>query len=46
VTKPVHAGVGTDLIRELIPHELGGSVDLAFDPDGVCCRMRFPLRRP
>jgi PAS domain S-box-containing protein len=45
VTKPSHEGVGTSLIRELIPHELGGTVDLAFDPDGVRCRMTLPLAR-
>jgi PAS domain S-box-containing protein len=34
---------GTNLIRNLIPHELGGKVDLMFDPDGVSCRIEFPL---
>ena len=43
VTKPTQSSYGTSLIRELIPHELGGSVDLAFDPEGVCCRMKLPL---
>jgi two-component sensor histidine kinase len=34
---------GTDLIRNLIPHELGGRVDLVFAPDGVFCGIKFPL---
>src|SRR5215472_15912738 len=45
VAKPTQAGFGTSLIDELISHELGGTVDLAFDPGGVCCRMKLPLRR-
>jgi PAS domain S-box-containing protein len=43
VTKPSQSGYGTSLIRELIPHELGGVVQYAFEPDGVCCRMSFPI---
>ena len=39
------AGYGVSLIRELIPHELGGSVDLAFAPGGVCCKFEFPVER-
>ena len=46
VTKPTQSSYGASLIRELIPHELGGSIDLAFDPEGVCCRMKLPLQRP
>jgi PAS domain S-box-containing protein len=36
---------GVSLIRDLIPKELGGSVDLAFAPGGVCCRIEIP-RKP
>jgi PAS domain S-box-containing protein len=46
VTKPTQSGYGSSLIRELIPYELGGAVQFAFDPDGVCCRMTLPLERP
>src|SRR5262249_35152480 len=35
VTSSIQSGFGTGLIRELIPHELGGTTDLAFDRDGV-----------
>src|SRR5215467_8814232 len=36
-------GYGTQLIRELVPHELGGTVDLEFAADGVNCRIELPL---
>jgi len=42
VTKPTRMGFGTSLIEQLISHELGGTVHLAFDPDGVRCRMSLP----
>jgi PAS domain S-box-containing protein len=38
------SGYGTRLIRELVPYELGGRVDLEFAPEGVTCRIEFPLR--
>ena len=41
---PAQFGYGTSLIRDLIPHELGGSVDLVFASDGVCCTIEIPLR--
>jgi PAS domain S-box-containing protein len=34
---------GVSIIRDLIPQELGGSVDLAFASSGVCCKMEIPL---
>jgi two-component sensor histidine kinase len=45
--RPVEAksGYGTRLIRELVPHELGGTVDLEFAADGVSCRIEFPLQQ-
>jgi PAS domain S-box-containing protein len=36
-------GYGTRLIRELVPHELGGTVDLEFAAEGVNCRIELPL---
>jgi two-component sensor histidine kinase len=44
---PVEAksGYGTRLIRELVPHELGGTVDLEFTAEGVSCRIEFPLQQ-
>jgi two-component sensor histidine kinase len=32
---PVRPGYGSNLIRGVIPHELGGAVDLTFPSDGV-----------
>ena len=43
VSPPRQSGFGTSLIRDLIPHELGGRVDLTFDADGVRCRIDIPL---
>jgi PAS domain S-box-containing protein len=33
---------GTRTIRDLIPYEFGGTVDLVLAPDGVRCRMEVP----
>jgi PAS domain S-box-containing protein len=43
VKKPPKLGYGTSLIRELIPHELGGTVDLIFASEGVCCEIDVPI---
>jgi two-component sensor histidine kinase len=42
VTVPAQAGYGTSVIRDLIPYELGGTVDLKFAPDGVRCIVVIP----
>ena len=36
------SGYGTSVIRDLIPYELGGSVDYVLAPEGVCCRLEIP----
>ena len=48
IVGPIQSSYGTNLIRELTPHELGGKVDLVFAAEGVCCRIEIPLeeRRP
>jgi two-component sensor histidine kinase/integral membrane sensor domain MASE1 len=38
-------GYGSRLIRDLIPHELGGIVDLTLPSDGACCKIEIPLGR-
>ena len=43
VVAPSRSGYGTDLIRDLIPHELGGSVELKFPSDGVLCTIEIPF---
>ena len=45
IVAPSRSGYGTSLIRDLIPHELGGKVELALAPAGVTCRIEVPLRR-
>ena len=42
---PLESGFGTNLIRDLIPHELGGTVDLAFGAVGLCCTIEVPVER-
>jgi two-component sensor histidine kinase len=43
VASKIRSSYGTALIRELIPHELGGTVDLVFATGGVRCRIEFLL---
>lgn len=38
------AKYGASVIRDLVPRDLGGSVDLAFAPAGVSCAIKFPLQ--
>jgi two-component sensor histidine kinase len=45
ITAPVQSSYGVSLIRDLVPHELGGAVDLTFPPDGACCKIEIPLER-
>jgi PAS domain S-box-containing protein len=42
VSAPSASGYGTSIIRELIPYELGGTVNLEFAPSGVRCRLEVP----
>jgi PAS domain S-box-containing protein len=44
VAAPTTHGYGTSVIRDLIPHELGGFVDLAFTHKGVLCRIGLPAK--
>jgi len=41
----VQPSYGTNLIRNLIPHELGGAVDLLFATAGVSCKIEIPIRQ-
>ena len=45
IAAPVQSGYGSSLIRDLIPHELGGTVELIFSSDGACCKIEIPLAR-
>jgi PAS domain S-box-containing protein len=42
VSPPGASGYGTSIIRDLIPYEFGGTVDLVFAPQGVRCRVELP----
>jgi hypothetical protein len=44
VTPSTRVGYGTSVIRDLVPYELGGKADLAFPPEGACCRLQIPAR--
>jgi len=43
VVAPSKSGYGTTVIRELVPYELGGTVDLVLAPEGVRCRLEIPI---
>jgi two-component sensor histidine kinase len=40
----VPSGYGSSVIRDLIPYELGGSVDYVLAPEGVRCRIEVPAK--
>jgi PAS domain S-box-containing protein len=42
VVPPTRSGFGTSVVRELIPYELGGIVDLEHAREGVRCRVEIP----
>jgi two-component sensor histidine kinase len=43
VTPPMRRGFGTRLIERCVEADLGGEIDLAFEPGGVRCRMSLPV---
>ena len=46
VKMPTKNGFGRDLIEKIVAHQLQSKVDLRFEPDGVICTLRVPLRKP
>jgi PAS domain S-box-containing protein len=42
VVPPTRSGFGTSVVRELIPYELGGTIDLMHLPEGVHCKLAIP----
>lgn len=44
VKPPKRRGMGTELIEERVLYELLGRGSLAFRPEGVSCRLEFPVR--
>jgi PAS domain S-box-containing protein len=45
VASEVQSSYGINLIRNLIPHELGGMVVLVFQAEGVSCKIEFPFEQ-
>src|SRR5215467_4146149 len=45
VAAPKRSGYGTNLIRNLIHHEIGGVVDLTFAKQGVSCNITLPAEQ-
>jgi two-component sensor histidine kinase len=43
VVPPSKAGYGMDVVRSVIPYELGGTVDHVLAPEGARCQMEIPL---
>ena len=43
---PAREGYGTSVIRNLIPYELGGTVELAYTTGGVRCKIEIPSEQP
>jgi len=43
IMAPMRSGYGTSLIRDLVPHELSGTVDLSFPSEGASSRIEIPL---
>jgi PAS domain S-box-containing protein len=43
VASEVQSSYGIELIRNLIPHELGGVVDLVLAAEGVSCKIELPF---
>jgi PAS domain S-box-containing protein len=46
VSPPSRKGFGTRLIQRSLALDLGGSVDLAYEPTGVVCVVTAPLEAP
>lgn len=42
VQKPARTGFGSRLVSEAVPRQLGGNVELDYDPAGLRCRISIP----
>jgi two-component sensor histidine kinase len=43
VAAPSNSGYGMHVVRELIPYELGGTIDHVLAPEGARCHVTIPL---
>jgi two-component sensor histidine kinase len=46
VVRPAHKGFGSLLLERTLASDLGGRVELSFDPAGVCCVIEMPMSVP
>jgi two-component sensor histidine kinase len=46
VKPPARRGFGSRLIARALSGELNGRADVAFEPDGLVCRLAAQLRKP
>ncbi|MBX3387775.1 MAG: PAS domain S-box protein, partial [Phycisphaeraceae bacterium] len=46
VVPPSGLGFGSELIKGMIEHELRGTVDIQYNPEGVRCLIRVPAPTP
>lgn len=44
VSEPAKRGFGRDLIEKIVAHELKSEVNLRFNPSGVECALKVPVR--
>lgn len=42
VARPEKVGFGTRLVRGVVTHELGGTIEMEFDQEGLRCTIRIP----
>jgi two-component sensor histidine kinase len=42
VVPPTRSGLGTGIIHELIPYELGGNVEHVYRSEGIRCKLEIP----
>ncbi len=42
VATPTRTGFGSTIIAHTVPHELGGTADIAFEPEGFVARFTLP----
>jgi PAS domain S-box-containing protein len=43
IVSPRKSSYGMHVVRELVPYELGGTVDYVLSPEGAHCQMAIPL---
>jgi two-component system CheB/CheR fusion protein len=45
VTRPEKEGFGSQLVRQVVSHDLNGTAEIAYNPGGLSCTIGFPVRR-